>query len=60
MSHIVSFSVAGLVGRDDVYSKELNRDVNIFFGLNGSGKTSLLRILHSAMSNNGDILEHHR
>ena len=29
----------------------LNRDVNIFWGLNGTGKTSLLKILHAAMLN---------
>jgi predicted ATPase len=34
----------------------MNRDVNVFFGLNGSGKTSLLKILHSAMSNDSSIL----
>jgi predicted ATP-dependent endonuclease of OLD family len=31
--------------------------VNIFFGLNGSGKTSLIKILHSAMSGDASILE---
>ena len=35
---------------------KLNRDINIFFGLNGSGKTSLLKILNSAMSNDADSL----
>jgi ABC-type molybdenum transport system ATPase subunit/photorepair protein PhrA len=49
MSHIVRFRVDGLVGRKEPYEQTLNRDVNIFFGLNGSGKTSLLKILHSAM-----------
>lgn len=52
MSHIVEFSIEGLAGSKIPYKKKLNRDVNIFFGLNGSGKTSLLKILHSAMSNN--------
>jgi energy-coupling factor transporter ATP-binding protein EcfA2 len=50
MAHIVSFAIEGLVGRKGIYSKRLNRDVNVFFGLNGSGKTSLLKILHTAMS----------
>lgn len=50
MSHIVSFKIAGLAGREGIYSQKLNRDINVFFGLNGSGKTSLLRILDSAMS----------
>jgi len=56
MSHIVKFKIAGLVGRKDVYEQKLNRDLNVFFGLNGSGKTSLLRILDSAMSGDADIL----
>jgi predicted ATP-dependent endonuclease of OLD family len=50
MSHIVEFSITGLAGRKDVYARTLDRHVNVFFGLNGSGKTSLLKILHSAMS----------
>ncbi len=56
MAHIVEFSISNLVGRKGVYSQKLNRGVNVFFGLNGSGKTSLLKILHSAMSGNAVIL----
>ena len=56
MSHIVSFRIEGLAGRKEPLKIELNRDTNIFFGLNGSGKTSLLKILHSAMSNETGIL----
>src|ERR1044072_9356418 len=56
MAHIVEFSVEGLVGRTDTYSQHLNRDVNVFFGPNGNGKTSLLKILHSAMSGDSSIL----
>ncbi len=50
MAHIVDFSIGDLAGRGDVYERALNRHVNVFFGLNGTGKTSLLRILDSAMS----------
>ena len=57
MAHIVEFSVSGLAGHEGTLSQRLNRDINIFFGLNGSGKTSLLKILHSAMSNETDILK---
>jgi predicted ATP-dependent endonuclease of OLD family len=57
MSHIIEFQIAGLAGRKEVYAKKLNRGVNIFFGLNGSGKTSLLKILHSAMQGSASILE---
>src|SRR6266852_5308919 len=56
MSHIVEFSVTGLAGRDEPYSQKLNRHVNVFFGENGSGKTSLLKILHSAISGNVAVL----
>ncbi len=56
MSHIVEFSISGLAGRKQAYARTLNEDINIFFGLNGSGKTSLLKILHSAMSGDTDIL----
>lgn len=49
MAHIVDFTIEGLAGRKEVYKQRLNRDINVFFGPNGSGKTSLLRILDSAM-----------
>lgn len=51
MAYIKRFAIEGLAGRRDVYARDLNADVNVFFGLNGSGKTSLLRILHSALAN---------
>ena len=56
MAHIVSFKIEGLAGRKEPLELEMNRDTNIIFGLNGSGKTSLLKILHGAMSNKTDIL----
>ena len=56
MSHIVSFRIEGLVGREEPLEFKLNRDTNIFFGKNGSGKTSLLKILHAAMSNDTEVL----
>lgn len=56
MSHIMGFRIGGLTGRDEVLDIKLNRDDNIFFGLNGSGKTSLLKILHSAMARDSSIL----
>src|SRR5687768_3431815 len=57
MAHITEFTVSGLAGRSDTYHQVLDRDVNIFFGLNGSGKTSLLKVLDSAMEINGKVLE---
>ncbi len=56
MSHIIEFHVEGLAGREKGFGHKLNRDVNIFFGLNGSGKTSLLKILHSALSTDTALL----
>jgi len=56
MSHIISFSIEGLAGRSTTFSKKLDRHTNVFFGLNGCGKTSLLKILHSAMTNDASSL----
>lgn len=56
MSHITRFEVKDLAGREASLGFELNRDVNIFFGLNGTGKTSLLKILHSAMAQDASLL----
>ena len=53
MAHIVKLTISGLVGRTDVYQTRLDRNINVFFGPNGSGKTSLLKILHCAME--GDV-----
>lgn len=51
MSHVNSLTVTGLAGRRSEYSKRLDRHLNVFFGPNGSGKTSLLRLIDSAMTN---------
>jgi predicted ATPase len=56
MSHIVRFKVTALAGRTGTYAQELDRYVNIFFGLNGTGKTSLLKILHAAMNQDATAL----
>jgi len=56
MAHIVEFKITGLAGRKDIYIQKLNRDINVFFGDNGTGKTSLLRILRSAMSNDASTI----
>jgi predicted ATPase len=57
MAYIVKFEISDLAGRPGNYAQTLNRDVNVFFGVNGSGKTSLLKILHSAMEKDASILE---
>lgn len=56
MSHIIDFTVEGLAGHSKPFSHTLDRHINVFFGLNGCGKTSLLKILHSAMTNDASIL----
>jgi ABC-type lipoprotein export system ATPase subunit len=48
---ISSIEISRLAGSEKAVKYDLNTDVNIFFGDNGSGKTSLLKILHSASSN---------
>ena len=50
MAHITGFKVFGLLGRSEPVSIQLNRDVNIIFGENGCGKTTLLKILDAALS----------
>lgn len=57
MAYIDEFTINGLAGRKDVVHRKLDRHVNIFWGLNGTGKTSLLKILHAAMSNDVSSLE---
>ena len=54
MARIVGFRVTGLAGRVTPYEQRLG-DVNIFYGINGCGKTTLLKILHSALSAEVDI-----
>ncbi len=49
MSHIIDFVITGLTGRSEAIECTLNRDVNIFYGSNGAGKTSLLKILTSSL-----------
>lgn len=51
MAHIKSFNVSQLAGREGDYTVSLDDRVNVFFGNNGSGKTSLLKILHAALDN---------
>ena len=57
MAYITEFTIHGLAGRSDVYTQKLNPQINAFFGLNGSGKTSLLKILNSALSNDTTLLK---
>jgi len=50
MSHITHIRIDGLMGRQEPLILDLDRNVNVFFGENGCGKTTLLKILDSALS----------
>ena len=49
MSKVLGFSISNLAGRPGTIEHELDSHINVFYGMNGCGKTSLLRLLHSAM-----------
>lgn len=49
---IKSFEVTGLLGRDTQIALAFHDDINIITGRNGSGKTSLLKLLWYIMSGN--------
>lgn len=57
MAHLTEATVLGLAGRKDEVHIVFDRHLNVVYGLNGSGKTSLMKILHSAMSGNAAIVE---
>ena len=50
MTHVSSITVQGLAARADEVSLHFKTGTNILYGLNGSGKTSLLRLMYSALS----------
>jgi predicted ATP-binding protein involved in virulence len=56
LAWIEQVKVAGLAGQDKTHDFRLNQDVNVFWGLNGCGKTSLLKIIHSALDGNANTL----
>lgn len=57
MAHITEIKIEGLLGRADSITIELNRSVNVFFGENGCGKTTLLKVLDAALSRDGAAME---
>jgi predicted ATPase len=56
MSHFIDAEIAGLAGKAPQTLISFDRHVNIIYGPNGTGKTSLLKILHSAMTGQAEIL----
>lgn len=50
MAHIERIRIDGLLGREEPIELSLDRTVNVFFGENGCGKTTLLKILQCALS----------
>jgi len=57
MTRVDQISVEGLAGRTKPITIDLDPDMNVFFGLNGTGKTSLLKILYSAIRNRTEMLQ---
>jgi energy-coupling factor transporter ATP-binding protein EcfA2 len=57
MAHITEFKIDGLLGRKEPIHLALNRGVNVFFGENGCGKTTLLKVLDAALSRDGTAME---
>lgn len=57
MAHITEIRIEGLLGRVEPIHLHLNRDVNVFFGENGCGKTTLLKVLDAALSRDGEAME---
>jgi len=53
MAHITEIAIEGLLGNSESIHLKLNRDVNVFFGENGCGKTTLLKVLDAALSRDG-------
>lgn len=56
LGQVTFFEIHGLAGRRKVVSHALQPQVNVFWGANGSGKTSMLKILHSALANDATPL----
>ena len=50
MTWVESAEITGLAGRSKPCRVQFNRGINIFWGLNGNGKTSFLKIIDCALS----------
>jgi energy-coupling factor transporter ATP-binding protein EcfA2 len=56
MAVLLSATVRGLAGSKRPKTIEFQPKVNAVWGLNGSGKTSYIKVLHSALTNDSSIL----
>lgn len=50
MSRLLHAEIWGLTGRDQRLSITFDEGVNVLWGANGSGKTTVLKIIHSALT----------
>jgi hypothetical protein len=57
MSHLVDAEILGLAGKTEPTRISFGRRLSVLYGLNGSGKTSLLKILHSALTGDAGSLQ---
>lgn len=57
MAHITDIKIEGLLGRKEPLHLQLNRRVTVFFGENGCGKTTLLKVLDAALSRDGTAMD---
>jgi energy-coupling factor transporter ATP-binding protein EcfA2 len=56
MTRVDRIAISGLAGRSESIKVDLDPDLNVFFGLNGTGKTSLLKLIYSAIRNRTEML----
>jgi len=56
MSHIIDADIQGLAGKKGSTQISFDRSLNIVYGPNGTGKTSLLKILHGALAGEAESL----
>ena len=57
MAHITEIKIEGLLGRTDSIHLQFNRGVNVIFGENGCGKTTLPKVLDAALQRDGAAME---